>query len=313
MKPYIEDYKTSFLPWRGGAYAKHGWEFCLGSKKDCERFIEDGAVNLPWDTTPDRKDYERIKALRLIPSPRQLRNSTIPSFVTDLVNLEFLAMPLPFVVHIKPKAIPDSLNSLLLINSKECAEIIKKTRLSWPDVTLPNLRALQFFDSGGAEPIDSLLGISDNTLPSLQYLECGIAKAKQRLDNIADLRKLKFLAIEYVVNHNIFDFIKSPPSALSIVDAANKFPIASMTRIKSLELLWLNNLKCGLDCTIFESLPHLKEINVLNTRNIVNVEALLKCKNLESIQFISCGKPFSKETKQLFLDKHYKQLAIDFA
>ncbi len=313
MQAYIEEYKSSYLPWRGGAYAKAGQEYCLGSKQDCERFIEDGAINSRWGNKPDCECTE-IKALRLIPSAKQIKNAAIPPFVKDCVNLQFLAMPITFTIGMNPDSIPDSLNSLMLINSRECGEITKGKDLSWPpDAVLPNLRALQIFEMGGATELDSLLGIAMKTLPSLQFLECGVRKAKRKLETIATLTELKFLAVQHVANHDIFKFIGGPLAALSIVDAGSKFPIANMRDIPSIQFLWLNNVKCDLDCAIFASLPGLREVNVLNSTNIKNLEALLTCKRLESIQFINCGRPFSKEEAQLFRASHYKRLEIDFA
>ena len=112
-------------------------------------------------------------------------------------------------------------------------------------------------------------------------------------------------------NENVFDFIGSPLKAMSIVDAGGGFPIANIPG--SVELLWLNNLRCELDCAMLASLPRLREVNLLNSRKIANIEALLESRTLESVQFINCGKPFTRELKQRFQAKDYKRLQIEFA
>lgn len=313
MEAYISEYRTKYLPWRGRRYAQKGWEFVLGSKKDTIQLVQDGAIQLPWEAQPDKGTVKAIKALRLVPNQKQLKNCTVPLFVRELVNLEFLAMPLPFVVALEQNSIPDSLHSLMLINGKGCYEALNGKAFCWPKIVLPHVNALQFFDFGGSKEIDSLFGLSEKTLPSLQFLECGIGKIKRKLDTIAELKGLTFVALEHVNHYDIVDSFNSPLHALSIVDADNKFPFPSIAKRESVELLWLNNLRCEVDCEVFTSFPLLKEINILNSLHIVNVEALLSCKRLESIQFTKCGRPFTKEVKELFVAKHYKRLNIEFA
>jgi hypothetical protein len=313
MEAYFEIYKTSFLPWRGGAYAKNGLEYCIGSKQNTSRFIEDGAINLPWGAKLDESKIQNIKALRLVPGRKQTESATVPAYLKDMVALEFLSMPLSFVVDLSQSSLPDSLTSLMLINSGDCLEYFKKKKFCWPSVVLSKLRALQFFDFGGAPKLDALMGLSGHSLPSLKFFEYSINKSEKELETIADFRGLEFLALELVSNFDIFKYINSHLKALSIASANSKFPLDNIANLKNLEFLWINNLKCEIDCEIFTSLTNLKELNVLNTSKIRNVDALLACKKLTSIQFIRCGRPFKKHIKELFTEKQYHRLEIDFS
>ncbi len=313
MQAYIESYKTEFLPWRNSAYAKHGWEYCLGSKKDTVQFIEDGAISLPWETNLDKSKLPHIKALRLVPNRKQSESGVVPSYLNDMVNLEFLSMPLSFVLGLSQSSLPGSLISLMLINSGDSSGVFKKKKFCWPSIVLPKLRAIQFFNFGGAPKLDALLGLSGEILPSLNFFEYCISKSEKELEVIANLHGLKFLSLELVSNYDIFNYINSPLKALSIVGAGRNFPIARIKELQELEFIWVNNFQCEVDCEMFVSLPYLQEINIVNTTKINNIEALLACKNLKSIQFIRCGRPFKKLIKQLFIGRQYDRLEIDFS
>ena len=311
MEAYILDYKNNFLSWRSKNYAKQGWEYCLGSKKDTEHFAEDGAIVLPWNVNPSEDNYNNIKALRLVPNQNQLNKGVLPLFIKNLTHLDFLAMPLPLLNKIDD--VPKTISSLMLLNSKNCHDILKKTDIHWPDTIFPNLQALQIFDLSGALEVNALSGLSPDKLPLLKLLECRINKIHQKLDIISNFDDLKFVALETVKNHNIFDYIKSPIKALSIFGTSNQFPIQDLIKLETIELLWLNDIRCEIDCSIFKSLPLLKEINFINSNKILSVNALLDCKKLESLEVINCKNPFGRKGKAAFFAHQYQRLEIDFA
>jgi hypothetical protein len=180
-------------------------------------------------------------------------------------------------------------------------------------VTLTRLQALQFIDVGASKPIGSLLGIGPPQLPALKLLEFGVDTAQTKLEEAAGFRGLEFLALEKVGDRDVFESINSPLHAFSVVGAGGKFPIGKITKLKTVELLWLNNLKCELDMETFAALPRLREINVLNCSRIRNLPALLGSKKLESIQFLRCGKPFTPDLKAAFAAKGYQRLEIALA
>lgn len=314
MEGYIEQLKTAYLSWRGGTYARQGYEYCLGSKAACEPFIEDGAHQLPWGVEPSPEQYGSVKSLRLFPNAQQIKTASVPLFVKKCAKLEFIAMPVSFIMQLTPDALPDSIRSMMLRNSKETAALVKNKNLIWPDSAVArNIRAIQFPELGGAVEVDSLFGISEQVLPSLEFLECSVRKGKRRLETIFGFRKLKFLALEHVAGQNVFESVNSPLQALSIVDAGRDLPFNDISRLKSVEMLWLNNLRCTVDCSVLARLPMLKELEVLNSNKISNIRALLNIGTLESIRFLSCGKPFTAEDAALFHAKNYRRLEIDFA
>ena len=64
---------------------------------------------------------------------------------------------------------------------------------------------------------------------------------------------------------------------------------------------------------MFATLPELVDLTVLNTRKIVNIEALLDHPKLARIRFIDCGNPFKKDGKALFKSRGFAHLDIDYS
>ncbi|SFR29101.1 hypothetical protein SAMN04488564_11725 [Lentzea waywayandensis] len=54
-------------------------------------------------------------------------------------------------------------------------------------------------------------------------------------------------------------------------------------------------------------------MTVLNSKRIVNVEALLDCPELASIRFLNCGNPFRTNGKALFGSRGFAELDIDYS
>ena len=210
MEAYISEYRTKFLPWRGGRYARQGLELCLGSKKDTQRFAEDGARCLPWGTEPDEKNRKKIRALRLVPNQRQLPSAELPAFVSKAPKLDFISMPISVVPKLKAGALPPSLSSVMLVNSAGCYELVKASKAGWPDFALESLRALQFIDVAGSKPVTSLLGISEEQLPSLRLLEFDLRGSAKKLETVSGFKTLEFLALGHVGDRDVFEFVCSP-------------------------------------------------------------------------------------------------------
>lgn len=311
MESYISELTTSYMPWRAGQYAKHGLEFCLGSKTDASHFVEDGAIQFPWGAAIDPGQFSNVRLLRLIPSKSQLKKAAIPEFIRELPNLEFLALPLPLAVKLTPEFIKPSLKGLDVQNTQGSIEALGKTQLMWPGVVCPNVRSLRLMDDAGSTEIDTLFGISDPYFPLLEYLMINVDKRGRRLPELAHLSGLKVLHLEFVRDHAVFNHIGASLRALSIVNTGSKFNLGDLVRVRDVEFLWLNGLQCEIDCAVFAELPNLREVNLLNSKKIKNIEALLNCGKLESIYALNCGRPFSKEAKQLFAARGYKRLEIE--
>lgn len=314
VESYLSELVTEYMPWRAGRYARLGLEFCLGSKVDTNHFVDDGAIQLPWGATMDPSQFANVRLLRLIPSQRQLKKAIVPEFVKELPNLEFLALPLPLAVRLTPQFVKPTLRGIDIVSMQGSMEALGGMEPKWPaGIVCSGIKALRLLDDVGATQIDTLLGISHQQFPSLQYLMVNVDKRGRRLQELSRLGGLKILHLECVANHPVFEYINAPLKALSIASVGPKFNLGELATLADVELLWLNGLQCEVDCRIFTKLPNLKELNLLNSRKLRNIEMLLKCPKLESLDVLNCGRPFTKESKQFFAAHGYKRLQIDFA
>lgn len=313
MEPYIVQLRSEYLPWSAGAYARKGWEVCIGSAGDCEEFEEDGAARVSWGQQPGT-DRDGVRSLILKPGAKGLRDKAPPAWVRELSGLEHLFLPTTMVAGIEPGELPESLLGLTLRNFAGAAAVAGKAEPRWPpEVSLLNVKSLRLLDEPGSEQSKSLLGLSPGNLPSLKYVECLVNRSVGRLEDIREFTGLEFVWLEFVKSYDVVDYISSPVKALSLVNADGKFPFSRLGDLPSLELVRLNGMKGEIDCGVFTGLPRLREVVVLNSRKIVNPEALLECERLESIDFLNCGRPFGEAVRQRLKARSYARLEIDFA
>ena len=101
--------------------------------------------------------------------------------------------------------------------------------------------------------------------------------------------------------------------ALELSSTGRDFPFRKLSAVATLEALRLKDVRTEVDCAVFASLPELVDLDVISTRKIVNIEALLDHPKLASIRFLDCGNPFKKEGKALFNSRGFAHLDIDYS
>lgn len=305
--------KDSIISTRKMAYYPSGEEtYCIGSKEKAKVFEEDGAKRLSWDQEPAAGEYKKIRALRLLPNKAQAGKGKFPAYVKNLEQLSFLEIPLPFLSIITKDDLPAGLKTLMISNSEEHAEWVNKKLPEWPGITLPELKAIIFFNGFGSAELPSLLNISQEHFPSLEYLECRMDKKGNILKDIAKFTTLLHLEVEFAYGFDVISSINSPLEALSIIGADKDFPVNKLSTLTRLQTVWMNGIKAVIDCKVFTALPDLLEVNVVNSKKVENAEALLACKKLKSIMFVNCGQPF-KKIKDEFTSDRYERLDIKYS
>lgn len=303
----------SIISTRKDAYFHSGEvTYCAGSKEKAKTFEEDGGIRFAWDQEPAAGDYKKIRVLRLLPNKTQAVKGKFPAYVKKLEHLSLLEIPLPFLSVITQDDLPQGLETLIISNNEEYADLVNKKLPEWPGITLPKLKALSFFTEFGAAELPSLLNISQEHVPSLEFLECRIDKKGNILKDIEKFTTLLHLEVEFAYNFDVLSIINSPLEVLSTVGADKDFPIDKLSRLTHLQTIWLNTIKPVIDCNLFTKLPDLLEINVINSKKVEHAEALLACKKLTSISFVNCGQPF-KKIKDQFVPENYERLDIKYS
>lgn len=306
--------KDSIISTRKSAYYPSGKEtyYCIGSKENTKVFEEDGAIRLSWGQEPPADEYKKISALRLLPNKAQASKGKCPAFVKDLEQLSFLEIPLPFLSNLKQEDLPAGLKTLMISNSEEHAEWVNKNSPEWPGIKLSELKALIFFNGFGSVELSSLLNISQEDVPSLEYLAFRMDKKGNILKDIEKFTSLRHMEVEFAYNFDIISSVNSPLEALSIIGADKDFPVNKLSRLTHLQTVWMNGIKAVIDCNVFTTLPDLLEVNVINSKKVEHAEALLACKKLKSIMFTNCGQPF-KKIKDQFTTEQYDRLDIKYS
>ncbi|MET9229919.1 hypothetical protein [Lentzea sp. NPDC003310] len=275
--------------------------FCVGNADECDHLTEDGAVRIPWRGRPRPDDVARIRSLALCPTTAQLSRAVLPAYLPDLVNLRSLTLPAPLVADLTSP----TLKSLVVHNADGRAP----TAPLAADTALPGLRALMWVTSCTAPRLPQVVG----PLPPLEFLRTNVSGAAAVLRQLENLPSLWHLELADLKNVDVVDHLAAPLRVLEIGGTGRDFPVDRIAAIPTLEALRLNGVRAEIDCAVFTALPDLVQLTVLNSKRIVNVEALLECPKLANVVVVDCGNPFGKEGKALFESHGFAHLSIDYA
>lgn len=291
--------------------------FCTGAKKTYDDdFKDDGYGFVEWNEAAKDFPVDKIKLLILAPNKQQLKKAVFPDFITELSALEHIVFDLNFLQKESEVAkIPSSVSSMILSRNLAHQDLLKdllENKVEWREENkLENLKALLIIADKEKEGITAK--ISRENLPQLKYLGFGFSN-KTELDLFERFDALTDLELSNLQDYPIFENIEHLPLAsLDITGTNNKFDISGAKNLKTLKFFRLNGVRSEIDCRIFTELPDLTELVVLNSKKILNVEALLECEKLKNISFLDCGSPFKKGIGDKFKAADFEMLDIAYA
>ncbi len=291
-------------------------KYCSGAKKVFEDDYEDDGYNfIEWNAQASDLPIEKIKLLALVPGKPQLKKAVFPDYVSELSSLEHIVFDISFLKNKQAEKLPASLRSLILSRNLAYLDVLKdlvKNKIEWDEsVRLEKLEALLINAEEEKDEITSR--ISQENFPELKYLGFRFTD-KSELNVFKRFSKLSDLELRDLRDYPIFEHIEHLPLiSLDITGANNKFELSGIKNIETLKYLRLNGIRAEIDCQIFTDLPDLTELVILNSKKILNIEALLDCKNLVNISFLDCGNPFKKGVGDKFKERNYEMLDIKYA
>lgn len=292
------------------------FRFCCGSKRECAGLVEDENFTvIDWNAGASGLEIEKVKLLFVEATKAQLKKAELPPFVEDLENLENVAFDLSFLRNLKPDSLSASLRSLTLTRNLDYEDILDELvddPVEWSEeIILKNLEAIKLIADD--EKTGVIETISKDVFPSLKFLAFDVSEEAE-LDVFQKFSALTDVELLYIKDYDVFSKLEHLPLiSLDLGGTNNKFDLSGIEKIKSLKFVRLNSVRSEIDCRIFKNLPELKELVILNSKKIVNIEALLECPNLVSVEFLNCNDPFNKGIAEKFKSKNYELLDIEYA
>ncbi len=289
--------------------------FCSGAKNECAELAEDGYRTIEWNSDVHGTDTEKIKLLHLAAGKSQIRKAELPPFVQSLKSLENIVLDISFLKNLEKDELPKSLRSITLTRNLRYPDILDELAenpVRWKkDIILENLSALKIIADD--EKTGIIHSISKENFPVLKFLGFDVSE-KAELSVFEKFSAISDIEILYLKDYDIFRRIEHLPLiSLDLGGTNNKFDLSGIEKLKSLKFVRLNSVRSEIDCRIFKNLPDLKELIVLNSKKITNIEALLECSNLVSLDFLDCGNPFKKGIADKFDESAYEIFDIKYA
>jgi hypothetical protein len=293
-----------FKQLKHGYYSK-GLQYSIGNVEECSLFLDNGGVRIPWGKMPPQELFEAIECLAVLPTENQINTKmdTYFKLLHKLCNLKDLISPIELLSPKEKISLP-----CRTLSVDKLTPFDKRSRNDLLDIEFNHLKLLIINDMNS---LNESIDLRIQKLPVLEYLETPLSENKFcSINNVLNINNMKHLILRHCKSKKIESLSSKFLLTLGLTNCSNK--IEFIQDIYSLEILYLNSIHSEINCNIFKQLPNLKEINILNSKKIINIEALLDCNQLESIYCFRCNHIFNKK-EQIFKEKKYKYLEINDA
>ncbi|EOC0417241.1 hypothetical protein ACI0Z1_001775 [Cronobacter malonaticus] len=284
--------------------------FCMGSKSACQPFAADGAKIIPWSKDPEFDDS--VVSLRLVLSDKNVKSlkGRPPQWLQGLSNLTFLQMPLELMVNLEPGDLPVGLKSLMLIHSETS---VYSAPIAWKALAESTaLEALILQNDFGSVSCAAFTYVNDFRMLNLTFLSYDSSKNGKLATLIDNHKILELISIDNITKDEINSEAVRNASGLSLIGVDKSIDLHSLEGLSNLEAIFINGAKCEIDCSVFDKTPKIKEVEIINSKKIINPAALLANRNIKKIVVVNCGNPF-KKSKGEVNPADYDVLDIDFS
>ncbi|MGC8337830.1 hypothetical protein [Cronobacter sakazakii] len=284
--------------------------YCMGSKSACQPFAADGAKIIPWSKDPEFDDS--VVSLRLVLTDKNVKSlkGRPPQWLQGLSNLTFLQMPLELMVNLEPGDLPVGLKSLMLVHSETS---VYSAPIAWRALAESTaLEALILQNDFGSVSCADFTYVSDFRMLNLTFLSYDSSKNGKLATLIDNHKILELISIDNITKDEINSEAVRKASGLSLIGVDKSIDLHSLEGLSYLEAIFINGAKCEIDCSAFDKIPKIKEVEIINSKKITNPAALLANRNIKKIVVVNCGNPF-KKSKGEVNPSDYDVLDIDFS
>jgi len=284
--------------------------YCMGNKAACQHFAEEGAKIVPWSKDPEFDDG--VVSLRLVLTDKNVKSlkGKPPQWLSGLSNLTFLQMPLELMVNIEPGDLPVGLKSLMLVHS-ETSDY--SGPIAWRVLAESTaLEALTLQNDFGSESCAAFTYASDFQMLNLSLLSYDSAKNGKLVTLIDNNKCFELISIDNITTDEISSNAVRNATGLSLIGVDKSIDLHSLEGLSNLEAIFINGAKCEIDCSVFDKMPKIKEVEVINSKKMANPAALLANRNIKNLVVVNCGNPFKKARGEVN-PSDYDILDIDFS
>ncbi|ELY3595394.1 hypothetical protein ACVUJJ_002413 [Cronobacter turicensis] len=284
--------------------------YCMGNKAACQHFAEEGAKIVPWSKDPEFDDG--VVSLRLVLTDKNVKSlkGKPPQWLSGLSDLTFLQMPLELMVNIEPGDLPVGLKSLMLVHSETS---VYSGPIAWRVLAESTaLEALTLQNDTGSESCATFTYASDFQMLNLSLLSYDSAKNGKLVTLIDNNKCFELISVDNITTSEISSNAVRNATGLSLIGVDKSIDLHSLEALSNLEAIFINGAKCEIDCSVFDKMPKIKEVEVINSKKMANPAALLANRNIKNLVVVNCGNPFKKARSKVN-PSDYDILDIDFS
>ena len=199
-----------------------------------------------------------IKYLRVSDEGKSF--SLLKKYLDKMIHLHTIELPAIHLKKINKLPFPKNIKTLKIINDSKYNDYFKDNKKNFTankllkNWGLENVSSFEIIHLSNAKPIEDFIEISPKHFPI-----------------------------------NVFPLLRSFLDTLETLrfESCNEeFTLKGIEEFYQLESIYFNSIWNGIDCRCFLELPKLKEVVIMNSRNMINIESILKLSHLEALCLI---------------------------